>query len=34
MYRFGKPTEKRLDISGVYYLEDGKLVGEDFYFIT
>lgn len=34
MYRFGKPTEKRLDISGVYYLDDGKLVGEDFYFIT
>ena len=34
MYGNTKSTEKRLDISGVYYLEDGELVGEDFFFIT
>lgn len=34
MYEHHKSTEKRLDISGVYYLEDGKLVGEDFFFIN
>lgn len=34
MYKSSKSTKKRLDISGVYYLEDGELVGEDFYFVT
>lgn len=33
MYGNTKSTEKRLNISGVYYLENGALVGEDFYFI-
>ncbi len=34
MYGGTKSTEKRLDISGVYYLEDSELVGEDFFFTT
>lgn len=34
MYGGTKSTEKRLNISGVYYLEDGELVGEDFFFTT
>ena len=34
MYGNTKSTEKRLNISGVYYLEDGELVGEDYFFIT
>ena len=34
MYGGTKSTEKRLDISGVYYLEDSELVGEDFFFIN
>lgn len=34
MYEGTQSTEKRLDISGVYYLKDGNLVGEDYYFVT
>ena len=34
MYGGTKSTEKRLNISGVYYLEDEELVGEDFFFTT
>lgn len=29
-----KTTKRRLNISGIYYLENDVLVGEDFYFIT
>lgn len=34
MYGGTESTEKRLNISGVYYLADGNLVGEDFFFIN
>lgn len=34
MYHSRKSTEKRLNISGIYYLENDVLVGEDFYFIA
>lgn len=34
MYGGHRSTDKRLDISGVYHLEDGKLLGEDYYFVT
>ena len=34
MYGSTNSTEKRLNISGVYYLENGEFVGKDFYFIN
>lgn len=34
MYGSTKSTKKRLNISGIYYLENGELVGEDFFFIN
>lgn len=34
MYGGTKSTQKRLNISGVYYLEDGELFGEDSFFIN
>lgn len=34
MYKGHKSTEKRLDVSGIYYLENGSIKGKDFYFRT
>ncbi|QLB12724.1 hypothetical protein EV697_101414 [Bisgaardia hudsonensis] len=34
MYNYSQSTKKRLQVSGVYYLENGKLIGNDYFFIN
>ncbi len=34
MYGYGKSTKKRLGISGVYYLENGEIKGDDYFYVN